>query len=149
MPTPVGVTTANGFSEDATTVLGLAGTAMAFAGSRQEEVERWLRALRLYGEAGATLRAVGLDEASDAGAAPVATRPFPDAAADPDTLACIITCAEQFALQRHASAVGTVDLLFAVMRVYGEAFDHALALRGTDRNELVERLGAGLATPSA
>ena len=121
---------------------------MAFAGSRQQEVERWLRALRLYGEAGATLRAAGIDEASDAWATPAGASPSPEAVGDPDTLACVITCAEQFALQRGATTIGTVELLFAVMRVYGDAFDHALSRRGTDRNELVERLCGGLPAPS-
>lgn len=120
-------------------MLGLAGTAMAFAGSREEEVERWLRALRLYGEAGATLRAVGVDEGSDA--ASVTAASFANNGRDPDTLACVIACAQQFALQRRARCIGTAELLFAVMQVYGAAFDRALAASATDRSELVERLG--------
>lgn len=132
------------FSEDATTVLGLAGTALAFAGSREEEVERWLRALRIYGEAGATLRAAGVDEASDARVASPHGVGSSDEGSDQDSLACVITCAEQFAVQRGAPAIGTVDLLFAVMRVYGSRFDRALAARGTNRAELVERLGCAL-----
>ena len=122
-------------------MLGLAGTAMAFAGSREEEVERWLRALRLYGEAGATLRAVGVDEASDAAIVASTAGSFTNDGGDLDTLACVITCAEEFARQRGAQTIGTAELLFAVMRVYGAAFDRALAARATDRGELVERLG--------
>lgn len=143
------MTSAIGFSEDATTVLGLAGTAMAFAGSREEEVERWLRALRLYGEAGATLRAVGLDEAANGALVPAQRVGSVADGRDPNTLACVITCAEQFAAQRGAPGIGTVELLFAVMRVYGSAFDGALAARGTDRAELVERLDCALNAPSA
>jgi hypothetical protein len=40
--------TREGLSEDAVTVIGLAGTAVAFATSNDEEVERWFRALGLY-----------------------------------------------------------------------------------------------------
>jgi hypothetical protein len=131
------VTTGIGFCEDAATVLGLAGTAMAFAGSKEEEVDRWLRTLRLYGEAGAMLRAAGIDDAAHAPAPPPQNG---SPAAPDDPLASVIACAQHFAGRRSAPAIGTVDLLFAVMQVYGRAFDEALAARGTDRAELVDRL---------
>ena len=140
------VTTGIGFSEDAATVLGLAGTAMAFAGSQEEEVDRWLRTLRLYGEAGATLRAAGIDDASHA---PPPSPPNGSRAARDETLASVIACAQHFARQRNAPAIGTVELLFGVMRVYGPAFDEALAAQGTDRAELVDRLEAVPSLPSA
>ncbi|MDQ6750666.1 MAG: hypothetical protein M3Z33_07945 [Actinomycetota bacterium] len=133
------MTTAIGFSQDAMTVIGFAGTALAFAGSREEAVERWLRALRVHGDAGCTLRAAGVDEASDARVAPSYEIGWTDAECAEDTLACVIACAEEFAAQRGAPAIGTVELLFAVMRVYGSTFDEALARRGTDRAELIER----------
>ena len=38
------------------------------------------------------------------------------------------------------AAVGTVDLLFAVLELYDRLFDRALYLRGCSREELVERL---------
>ena len=41
---------------------------------------------------------------------------------------------------RDADTVGTRDLLFAVLDVYGRLFDRVLYLRGTSREELVERL---------
>ena len=37
--------------------------------------------------------------------------------------------------------MGTRDLLLAVLDVYGELFERALYVRGTSREELVERLG--------
>ena len=40
-------------SEDAALVTALAGTAMAFSHSAEDEAERWLRALRLQGKVGA------------------------------------------------------------------------------------------------
>ena len=43
--------------------------------------------------------------------------------------------------------MGTPDLMFAVLDVYGKLFDRALYLRGTSREELVERLvGSGAAS---
>lgn len=131
------------------TVLGLAGTALAFAGSREEEVERWLRALSLYGATGATLRAVGVNEASDPGAPSYRTGTSDPPEDEEDTLACVITCAEQFAAQRSAPAIGTVELVFAVMQVYGSVFDEALAVRGTDRAELIDCLDRALKLASA
>jgi hypothetical protein len=41
---------------------------------------------------------------------------------------------------RAADRVGTVDVLFAVLATYGGAFDRALYIRGTSRDELLERL---------
>ena len=43
---------------------------------------------------------------------------------------------------RGASAVCTVDVLFALFAVYGKTFDRALYVRGTSREELLERLPA-------
>ena len=44
------------------------------------------------------------------------------------------------AATRHADRVGTIDVLFAVLMTYGAAFDRALYIRGTSREELLERL---------
>jgi hypothetical protein len=44
------------------------------------------------------------------------------------------------AAARDAETVGTPDLLFAVLDVYGKLFDRVLYLRGTSREELTERL---------
>src|SRR5215210_2286646 len=49
-------------SRDAALVVGLAGTAMPFAHSAEDEAERWLRALRLHGQVGVTLQALGVGE---------------------------------------------------------------------------------------
>jgi hypothetical protein len=48
--------------------------------------------------------------------------------------------AARLALKRGAEVVGTVELLFAVLDVYGGAFDRALFVRGTSRDELLDRL---------
>ena len=50
--------------------------------------------------------------------------------------------AERRALERHAGAVGTADLLLALLDVYGDPMDHALESRGATRDEVIERLVA-------
>jgi hypothetical protein len=127
-------------SQDAAIVLGLAGTAMPFAHSREDEAERWLRVLRMHGRVGESLQALGVPEA------PLMTyaRPAPDSAATPtasgDPVDAICRRAVRMANARSADRVGTVDLLFAVMATYGQSFDRALYIRGTSREELLERL---------
>ena len=39
-----------------------------------------------------------------------------------------------------AKLLGTVDVLFAVFEIYGKSFDRALYVRGATREELIERL---------
>jgi len=58
----------------------------------------------------------------------------------PDVLDEVTERACEFAIAREAENVGTADILFAVFDVYGKLFDRALYLRGTGREELVERL---------
>jgi hypothetical protein len=129
-------------SEDAVTILALAGTALAYAESIDDEVERWLRALRLYGNAGIVLQAFGIDERPRS----LEGSPAPADAPAETRVAAVLTAAEEFAGQRGADVVGTLELLLAVMRVYADAFDRALAARGADRVELVAQLDAA---PSA
>lgn len=120
----------------------LAGTAMPFAHSAADEAERWLRALRLHGQVGSVLQALGVGEA------PLVTgaeqeRPSGDGPArGPENLDEVTRRATAVAAKREADTVGTPDLLFAVFEVYGELFDRALYMRGTGREELVERLAA-------
>ena len=47
---------------DAAIALGIASTAMPFARTRVDEVERWLRVLRLHGRVGIELQALGVTE---------------------------------------------------------------------------------------
>jgi hypothetical protein len=127
-------------SQDAALVVGLAGTAMSFSHSAEDEAERWLRALRLHGHVGAALQALGIGESplmtpSRGGDEPTGTPPFGAAAME-----MVATRAENLALARESRSVGTVDLLFAVFDLYGRLFDRALYLRGSSREELVERL---------
>jgi hypothetical protein len=129
-------------SQDAALVVALAGTAMPFAHSAEDEAERWLRALRLHGQVGATLQALGVGESPlTEESTGHETPPL-----GPDALDEVTRRAADFAAGREAQTAGTTDLLFAVFDVYGELFDRTLYLRGTGREELVEKLvGPGAA----
>jgi hypothetical protein len=127
-------------SQDAALVVALAGTAMPFAHSAEDEAERWLRALRLHGQVGAALQALGVGEAplmtgSAANEDGPGTPPL-----GVEVLDEVNAQASAFAEAREAETVGTADLLFAVLNVYGRLFDRVLYLRGTSREELAERL---------
>jgi len=127
-------------SQDAALVLALAGTAIPFAHSAEDEAERWLRLLRLHGQVGIALQGLGVGEAplmtpTDGRDDPSGTTPF-----GRDIVNDVAHRAMTFAAGRAAERTGTADVLFAVIDVYGRMFDRALFLRGTSRDELVERL---------
>jgi hypothetical protein len=124
-------------SQDAAIVLALAETAIPFAASREDEAERWVRVLRMHGQVGGVLQGLGVGEA------PLATIAEP--AADRSDrgrtqVEAVGAAACRYAAGRGAKLVSTVDVLFAVFEVYGSAFDRALYVRGTSREELLERL---------
>jgi hypothetical protein len=133
-------------SQDAALVVALAGTAIPFAHSAEDEAERWLRAMRLHGQVGSTLQALGVGES------PLMTGSDHDYAdghatpnLGPDVVDDVTERAAGFAEARAADNVGTTDILFGVLDVYGKLFDRALYMRGTSRDELVERLTAAAA----
>jgi hypothetical protein len=126
---------------DAAMALGLASTALPFARTPEAEVERWLRVLRLHGQVGIALQALGVSEVpitEDEGS----ERRRDDAAgADQrDAVALVTERALRFAWERRARALATTDVLMAVIDVYGEDFDRVLQAHGTDRAELLRRL---------
>ena len=124
---------------DAAMVLGIASTAMPFASSREAEVERWLRLLRLHGSAGGMLSALGISETplEEGGHEEPLRRVY---GGDPDVVATVTDTATRIAHQRGAITVGTTDLLLAVMEVYGRQFDRVLGPSGLDRDDVLERL---------
>ncbi|MCW3025803.1 MAG: hypothetical protein JWM29_1235 [Solirubrobacterales bacterium] len=127
---------------NAAMALGMASTAMPFAASAHDEAERWLRILRLHGESGIALQALGVSEAplepqAENGRGRTGTAPEGDG----DVIAAVTEGAVLIAGRRGAGTVGTADVLVAVMGVYGETFDHVLRTHGTDRTEVLERLG--------
>lgn len=129
---------------DAAIVLGLAATALPFAESSADELRRWMRILSAYGEAGRALQRVGLTDTD--GAIELAVGPVGSAADAPrvpaDSVTRVRKAAAAIAADREAATVSTVDLLLAVMLVYGDAFDHELHVHGTSSVELIECLGS-------
>jgi hypothetical protein len=126
-------------SQDAALVLALAGTAIPFSHSAEDEAERWLRVLRMHGQVGTALQALGVGEGSlMTGSDPREeddTRRFGARVIDE-----ITRHAGRFAIARRADTLGTVDVLFAVLQVYDGLFDRALYARGASRDELFEQL---------
>lgn len=138
------MSTATTLAPDAAMALGIAATAMPFARTPEGEAERWLRVLRLHGESGIALQALGVSEGAfetEDGEGherePAAHAP---GAAERDPVALVSEEAVAIAAQRGAGGVGTKDLLLAVMRIYGEEFDRVLRAHGTDRTEVLARL---------
>jgi hypothetical protein len=129
---------------DAAIVLGIASTAMPFARTPEDELERWLRLLRLHGEVGTALQALGLSEGPlpEPGERGTARHVSSAEGAPRDPVALVTEHAVSVAHERGAKAITTADLLMAVMGVYGEDFDLALRAHGTDRDEVLTELGS-------
>jgi hypothetical protein len=127
---------------DTAMVLGIASTALPFARSPEAEAERWLRILRMHGEAGTALQSLGVSEAPLEVASPgdgAVEAPAPGERRD--VVAMVSENAARVASLRGAEYVGAGDVLVAVMHVYGGAFDRVLRIHGTDRDEVLQRLG--------
>jgi hypothetical protein len=134
MPEPI-------LSQDAAIVLALADTAIPFAFSIEDEAERWVRVLRLHGQVGRALQALGVGEAPlETAAQPQAVRLLRRRAPGENVVEMIADRARELARFRSADVIATIDVLFAVFDVYGRAFDRALYVRGTGREELIEKL---------
>jgi hypothetical protein len=129
---------------EAAMVLGIASTALPFARSPEAEAERWLRILRMHGEAGTALQAIGVSEAplEDAAAAPPGAAPAEPHPAGSAAVQAVTDHAARLAAGRGASSLGAGDVLVAVMEVYGRDFDRVLRVHGTDREEVLTRLAA-------
>jgi anti-sigma B factor antagonist len=135
------------FCTDAAMALGLASTAMPFAATRRAEALRWLRILRLHGEAATVLCALGVGEAplpsaTVAGAAEAVDGAAHDARDGRDPVGVVSELAVRLARKRGATTVGTGEILLAAMRFYGPDFDRVLSEHGTDRDEVIARLAA-------
>jgi hypothetical protein len=127
-------------SEDSAVVLALAGTAIPFSDSAESEAQHWLRILRMHGEVGTAMQALGVGE-----------RPLDERKRDPgqrfrrggENVVDLVTArAVKIARTRSASMVGTVDVFEAVRDIYGSFFDDVLYSHGASAEELLERLAA-------
>jgi hypothetical protein len=132
---------------DAAMVLGIASTAMPFARTPEAEAERWLRVLRLNGEVGMALQSLGVSEGSLQAHGGGADRERAALLDGRDVIAQVTEDAIQIASRRRATVLTTTDVLMAVMHVYGADFDRVLQAHGTDRDEVIERLGAKMPEP--
>jgi hypothetical protein len=145
------VNTNSTLAPDAAMVLGIASTAMPFARTREAQAERWLRLLRQHGEAGVALQALGVSDDAQQDAEDDRADGGVDAEADPegDVVAGVSDCAAQIALRRGAACVSTVDVLVAVIHVYGAAFDRVLRAHGADSDTVLVLLDAQVHEPAA
>jgi len=133
---------------DAAMALGIASTAMPFARTPEAEVERWLRVLRLHGQVGIALQALGVSEVPlPGGEQAVSSRPGKLPVGERDAVALVTENAVRIAGERQSSALATTDVLMAVMHVYGEDFDRVLQVHGTDREELLQKLELDASAP--
>lgn len=131
---------------DAAIALGIASTAMPFARTPEAMLERWLRILRLYGDAGVALQALGVGE--DRLQMTHEHRERRDAESEQQSgdaveLVCEQAC--EIARELGGGLITTRHLLLAVIRIYGGQFDEVLEAHGCDRAELMQRLGVSLA----
>ena len=124
---------------DAAIVLGIAATAIPFARTPEDEAERWLRVLRLHGEVGSVLQSLGVSEAPLEGPSPHEDED-PGSQAGGDVVARVGDAAAVAAERRQADCFTTIDVLVAVIDVYGSDFNNVLRSHGTDRQEVLERL---------
>jgi anti-sigma B factor antagonist len=127
-------------STDAALVIGLASTALPFADTPAAQAERWLRLLRVHGDAAIALGGLGprVGSLPPAQAAPDHGEEAPRG--DRERIESIVRHAEQIAAQRSATAVSTADVLAGVMVEYGPDFDRVLSAYGSDREAVTERL---------
>jgi hypothetical protein len=137
-------------SQDAAIVLALASTAIPFATDESDEAERWLRVMRLHGQVGAALQALGVPEGPlETPADRPASERGPRRTTDGNPVTEVLTRARDLARQRGAATTGTLEVLFAVLAVYDGSFDRALYTRGTSRDELLSCLAARASASAA
>lgn len=131
---------------DAAIALGIASTAMPFARTHEAILERWLRILRLYGDAASALQALGVGEdrlqtADTSGGRPERGAQAADSLGGAGGVERVSKTASAIARELGDEQIATRHLLLAVMRLYGSEFDRVLAAHGCYRGELIERLG--------
>jgi hypothetical protein len=128
-------------SQDAAIVLGLARTAVPFAASKEDEAERWVRVMRVHGQVGQAMQALGVGEAPlESPAQPRAVRLLQDRLDSATIVEQVEERARELAAERRAQLVSTVDIFFAVLDIYSTTFERALYARGATRVELIAEL---------
>jgi hypothetical protein len=126
------------WSGEAMAVLAMVEFTVPFAPHPAAEVDCWLRALRREGAVGRALAELGYP------AGQLAPRAEPPA--DERSMHAVERVGERavaLARHRHAESVTTVDVLFAVLAVYGRLVDRALYARHVGRKVLLDRIAGG------
>jgi hypothetical protein len=131
------------FCDAAKLSVALAATALPFVRSRADEAERWLRILRVNGAVGNAMQALGVPEQPLRTGESIAERE----PCHPDSLDAVIAVAADHCHADARGAITTADLLAGVLAIYGSAFEHALATRGTTAAEVLERVTGGRRAP--
>ncbi len=121
-------------------MIGLAATAMPFAHTAEDQAESWLRTLRLHGNVGAALAALGMSEEQIVARAIPPSECVGTAVPEGDVLERVVRSAMEFTIARGGKATGTGDLLFALFDVYGRTMDRAMFMHGLTRSQVFEAL---------
>jgi hypothetical protein len=129
-------------SEDAAVVLALAGTAIPFSDSAESEAEHWLRILRMHGEVGSAMQALGVGERPLEGDRKPGPGPQRFRRGGENVVDLVTARAVKIARTRAANLVGTIDVFEAVRDIYGGFFDDVLYSHGAGADELLERLAS-------
>jgi hypothetical protein len=144
-PVPVSATPSSSqapppLSRESAIVLGLAATVLPLSHTEEDQADCWLRLLRRQGQVGAALRALGVPERPLGTAEP----PAPDQPPSrQDALRLVEERAVELACLRGQGTVGTGELLFAVLEVYGGEFTRLLYASGVTLDQLLEQLAQG------
>lgn len=129
-------------SEDAAVVLALAGTAIPFSDSAESEAEHWLRILRMHGDVGSAMQALGVGESPLGGERHPGESTQRFRRGGENVVDLVTARAVHIALRREAKRVSTTDVFEAVRDIYGGYFDEVLYSHGATAEELVERLAS-------
>jgi hypothetical protein len=124
-------------SREVAIALELAETTVPYARSRQGEAERWLRVLRRLERTGEALAALGVPDG------PLESPAEARMAYEGDSDGSVQEVADRaatYARARGGRVVGTIDLLFGVLGVYGRDFSKALYRSGVARELLLDHL---------
>ena len=126
------------YSREVAIALELAETTVPFARSRGGEAERWLRVLRRLERTGEALAALGVEDGPLE--SPAEARIAAPDEVDGGSVDEVAQRAQMYANARGGQVVGTIDLLFGVLGVYGKDFSRALYRAGVARELLLDHL---------
>lgn len=116
--------------------LELAETTVPSARSPEGEAERWLRVLRKMQGTGDALAELGIPDGPLESPAEARLAYTPQS----DAIAVVADRAAMYARARGGQVIGTIDLLFGVLGVYGKDFSRAIYRHGVTREQLLRHL---------